>query len=109
MRFTVSVAALLAALVIATPASASVRLIGITSPIRHGGYATLSVALSPSANCSIAVHYKSGDSTAAGLYPKSGSRISWTWKVGTNTTPGRWWITVSCGSAGTLNTSFVVT
>jgi hypothetical protein len=53
--------------------------------------------------------YKSGASSAAGLYPKRGVRISWTWKVGTRTTPGRWPITVSCGSAGTLRTSFVVT
>jgi hypothetical protein len=28
--------------------------------------------------------------------------------VGTRTTPGRWGIVVSCGSAGTLRTSFVV-
>lgn len=61
------------------------------------------------ATCSITVYYKSGPSVAAGLYPKRGSRISWTWKVGTRTTPGRWSIVVSCGSAGTLRTSFVVT
>ena len=57
----------------------------------------------------IAVYYKSGASRAQGLYPKRGARISWTWKVGTRTTPGRWGIVVSCGSAGTLRTSFVVT
>ena len=72
-------------------------------------YATVTVAASPSATCSITVYYKSGPSRAQGLYPKHGSRISWTWKVGTRTTPGRWPILVSCGSAGTLNTSFVVT
>src|SRR6266516_614707 len=45
-----------------------------------------------------------------GIYPKRpvGGRVSWTWKVGTRTTPGRWPIVVSCGSAGTLRTSFVV-
>jgi hypothetical protein len=90
-------------------ASAGVRLVSVTSPINHGGYGTLTVSVSPAKTCSITVYYKSGPSSAAGLYPKRGSRISWTWKVGTRTTPGRWPINVSCGSAGTLQTSFVVT
>jgi hypothetical protein len=97
-------------------ASARVRLVSVTSPIRHGAYATLTVAYatltvaaSPAQTCSITVYYKSGSSSAAGLYPKRGTRISWTWKVGTRTTPGRWPIAVSCGSAGSLQTSFVVT
>jgi hypothetical protein len=93
----------------ATAASARVRLVSVTSPIRHGSYATLTVTVSPARACSITVFYKSGPSHAAGLYLKSGSRISWTWKVGTRTTPGRWPIRVHCGSAGTLSTSFVVT
>ena len=61
--------------------------------------------------CAITVYYKSGPSHAQGLYPKrptSTGRVSWTWMVGTRTTPGRWAISVSCGRAGTLNTSFVV-
>jgi hypothetical protein len=97
-------------LAVARPAtgSARVRLVRVTSPINAGAYATLTVSVSPSHRCSITVYYKSGSSTAAGLYPKRGSRISWTWKVGTRTTPGRWPIVVSCGSAGTLRTSFVV-
>jgi micrococcal nuclease len=99
----------LAALVLASAASASVRLVRVTSPVSHGSYATLSVKVSRVATCSITVNYKSGPSHAAGLYPQRGTRISWTWKVGTRTTPGRWPITVSCGSAGTLHTSFVVT
>jgi hypothetical protein len=91
-----------------TTASARVRLVSVTSPVPHGAYAALTVAASPAQTCSITVYYKSGPSSAAGLYPKRGSRISWTWKVGTRTTPGRWPITVSCGSAGSLRTSFVV-
>jgi len=57
------------------------------------------------------VYYKSGPSHAAGLYPKRpvGGRVSWTWKVGTRTTPGRWPIRVSCGSAGSFRTSFRTT
>jgi allantoicase len=97
------------ALALPATASARVRLLSVTSPISAGSYATLAVSVSSAGTCSITVYYKSGTSRAAGLYPKRGSRISWTWKVGTRTTPGRWPIIVSCGSAGTLRTSFVVT
>jgi hypothetical protein len=106
----VLIVALLAALAIPATAAARVRLISVTSPIGAGSYARLTASVSPSRTCSITVEYKSGPSHAAGLYPKRpvGGRVSWTWKVGTRTTPGRWPIVVSCGSAGTLHTSFVV-
>jgi hypothetical protein len=105
-----ALAALTASLVVAAPASARVRLVSVTSPASPGSYSTLVARVSRAATCSITVHYKSGPSRAKGLYPKRtvGGRVGWTWKVGTNTTPGRWGITVACGSAGTLNTSFVV-
>jgi hypothetical protein len=90
-------------------ADARVRLVSVTPGI-PGSDATLVASVSPARTCSITVHYKSGPSRAKGLYPKRPVRgkVSWTWRVGTNTTPGRWAITVSCGSAGTLRTSFVV-
>jgi hypothetical protein len=75
----------------------------LTSPIHRGSYATATVKTKPGAACSIIVEYKSGASTAAGLGPKtaSGSGVaSWTWKVGTNTTPGSWPVTVTCASGG---------
>jgi hypothetical protein len=110
---------LLAALVLAATAAStslaaasSVRLVRVTSPISRGDYATLRARVAPSSfTCSIAVYYKSGRSTAKGLYPKRprNGRVSWTWKVGTRTTPGRWPIRVSCGRAGMLRTSFIVT
>ena len=109
MRRLIVTLAVVAALAVTSAAGASVRGVGITSPIRHGSYATLTVSVSRTSTCSITVFYKSGPSEAAGLYPKRGKRISWSWRVGTRTTPGRWPITVSCGSAGTLRTSFVVT
>jgi hypothetical protein len=97
----------------ATASASTVRLVRVTSPISHGSYATLVAHVSPSnVTCSIAVYYKSGKSTAAGLRPLRrpvARRVSWTWKVGTRTTPGRWPIYVRCGSAGTLHTSFRVT
>jgi hypothetical protein len=109
-RFLVAAAVvLLVGASVSMAATSSVRLVHVTSPIRHSAYATLTVKVSRTATCSITVYYKSGPSEAAGLYPKRGKRISWTWKVGTRTTPGRWPIVVSCGSAGTLRTSFVVT
>jgi hypothetical protein len=65
----------------------------------------------PSANCSIVVHYKSGPSRAKGLIPKVASslgRASWPWRVGSNTTPGRWPIVMTCEKGtdhGELKTS----
>lgn len=109
MRKAVVLFVLVVALVIPASAAAKVRLVHVTSPVSHGSYATLTVSVSRTATCSITVNYLSGPSSAQGLYPKRGRRISWSWKVGTRTTPGRWPITVSCGSAGTLHTSFVVT
>jgi hypothetical protein len=106
--FVVVVAAL--ALALPFSASASVRLVSVTSPARAGSYATLVARVSTRATCSISVIYKSGPSVAQGLYPKPvvAGRVRWTWKVGTRTTPGRWPIIVNCGSAGRLRTSFLV-
>jgi hypothetical protein len=102
--------AIAVALALPAAASARVRLITVSSPATPGSYATLKASVSPSRTCSITVTYMSGPSHAQGLYPKraAGGSVSWTWKVGTRTTPGRWGIVVSCGSAGTLRTSFVV-
>jgi hypothetical protein len=110
MRSFVWIATVAACLALPSGAAARVRLVSVTSPIGAGSYATLRAAVSPARTCSITVEYYSGPSHAAGLYPKRpvGGRVSWTWKVGTRTTPGRWPIIVSCGSAGTLRTSFVV-
>jgi hypothetical protein len=98
--------------VLPATASAKVRLVHVTSPVSAGSYATLKAKISRKrAACSITVYYKSGPSEAQGLYPKRTRhrRVSWTWKVGTRTTPGSWPVVVSCGRAGTLHTSFVVT
>jgi hypothetical protein len=102
--------AIVASLVVTSTASARVRLASITSPASPGSRATLVATVSPNATCSIVVHYKSGPSRAKGLGAKRTvrGRVSWTWMVGTNTTAGRWGITVSCGAAGTLRSSFVV-
>ena len=104
-----TMALLAAALALPATAQARVKLVRVSS-VYAGDYATLTAAVSPARRCSIIVHYKSGPSKAQGLYAKmpSSGRVSWTWKVGTNTTAGRWAVTVSCGAAGVLRTSFVV-
>ncbi len=96
------------ALVIPAQASAAVRLVRVTSPVSTNATASLTVVVSPASTCSIAVYYSTTPSQARGLSPKRGARITWTWKVGSRTKPGRWPIVVSCGTAGKLKTSFVV-
>lgn len=103
---------------IASAASAQRRLtvvqVHLTSPVSPGSDATLTVQTLPGAGCTITVHYKSGPSRAHGLVPKTADRqglVSWTWRVGTRTTPGTWPIVVRCvlgSSEGTLETSFEV-
>ena len=75
----------------------SLEIVSVTSPVSPGAYATLKAGAPPGAQCSIVVYYKSGSSTAQGLYNKQADvngDVSWTWKVGTRTTPGSWRIVV---------------
>jgi len=91
-----------------------ITLISVTSPAAPFTDATLTISTTPGASCSIVVRYKSGPSRAKGLVPKVGDgsgRVSWTWRVGSNTTPGRWPIVVTCEKGtdhGELRTSFEV-
>jgi len=76
--------------------------------------ATIQIQTSPGARCSITVTYKSGPSKAKGLSPQPADgrgRVAWRWRVGSNTTPGRWPIVIRCekgGDSGELRTSFEV-
>jgi hypothetical protein len=110
LRLSVLTLVLVGALLTAPSASARVRLVYVTSPAEAGSIATLVASVSSARSCSVTVLYKSGAARAQGLVPKRprDGRVSWTWMVGTRTPPGRWPIVVSCGSAGTLRTSFVV-
>jgi hypothetical protein len=111
-RVGVLITASAAALLFASAAAATVHLVRLTSPVAPESEATLTARVLPrGVSCSITVNYKSGPSHAAGLFPKRPSptgRVSWTWTVGTSTTPGRWPIVVSCGQAGTLHTAIRV-
>jgi len=95
-------------------AGLSLEIPSVTSPVRPGATATLRAVTAPGANCSIVVYYKSGPSTAAGLGPKTADasgNVSWSWTVGTRTTPGTWRIVVKTSQGGstiTKETSFTV-
>ena len=106
------IALFIVALALVAPATAiaKVRLVSLTAPAHPGEHATLVAAVSPSASCSITVLYKSGSSHAHGLTPHRSvaGRVSWTWMVGTNTTPGSWVVYVDCGAAGILRTKLTV-
>lgn len=84
------------------PVAAAVRKVSLTSPVRAGKDASLTVSVSPSARCTIKVAYDGVVAKAKGLGPKSGAKVTWRWRVGTRTPPGRWPVTVRCGKSGTL-------
>ncbi|RTE08822.1 hypothetical protein [Paenibacillus whitsoniae] len=92
--------------------AASVQIVSVTSPAARNATATLKAKVAPGATASIVVHYKSGPSTAAGLETKQADingngNVSWSWKVGGNTSFGSWPITVRSGNAS-AETSFEV-
>jgi hypothetical protein len=102
-----------AATAAASPVAAQTVVTFVNAPLTvpHGSNATLQVKTAPNTSCSIEVDYKSGPSTAAGLVAKNSDgagNVSWTWKVGTNTTLGAWPITVTCGD-GSAQTHINVT
>jgi hypothetical protein len=81
----------------------SLEIVSVTSPVSAGAYATLEARAPPGTVCTIAVYYKSGLSSAQGLYPKQtddDGYVSWTWKVGARTTPGNWRIVVTATCEG---------
>ena len=84
------------------PPPLAVRFTSVKSPVSRGGTASVSIATTAGASCSIVVTYKSGPSTAAGLTPRSADgqgAASWSWTVGANTTTGDWPIDVTCNGA----------
>ena len=84
-------------------AALTIEIESLTSPVRPGAHATLVIRTLPGAYCTITVYYKSGPSKAKGLDPKEADeagRVSWTWKVGTKTTPGTWSIVVTASIDG---------
>jgi competence protein ComEC len=80
------------------PTKLFINVVSLTSPITAGGIAKLTINTFPGAACTITVYYKSGASQAAGLGPQtanSNGDVTWSWKVGSRTTPGTWRIVVT--------------
>jgi hypothetical protein len=85
----------------APPAITSVTFPSGPASGSRGDYATLTAHYRTGVSCGIVVYYKSGPSRAQGLGAKGtngAGLVSWTWKIGTNTTRGQWPIDVTCGS-----------
>jgi len=75
----------------------SINVVSLNSPISAGSNARLTIQTAPGAVCSITVYYKSGPSSAAGLGSQTADasgQATWSWKVGSRTTPGMWEIVV---------------
>src|SRR5205809_7550608 len=95
MRFSAAVftAAVVAVAALVHAIEVPVELVRLTSPVAPYTDATIVVKTLPGAACTIVVLYKSGPSRARGLLSQDASsrgQVSWTWRVGSNTTPGRW-------------------
>jgi hypothetical protein len=94
--------------------SLPLSVVSLSSPVQPFTEATIQARTAPGATCEITVIYKSGKSVAKGLVPKqadSRGDIAWRWRVGSNTTPGKWPIIVACSKGqdfGRLETAFEV-
>ena len=80
------------------PSELFINVVSLTSPIAPGGTSRLTINTIPGAACTITVYYKSGASQAAGLGSQTAGEngdVTWSWKVGSRTTPGIWSIVVS--------------
>ena len=99
-----SVSAMVACLALIGVGSAAARVstASFTSRVHPGDDASLTVHVSPSARCTIVVVYDTVVSRARGLGAKTGSTVTWHWRVGSSTHAGTWPVVVSCGNSGTL-------
>jgi hypothetical protein len=86
---------------VVTAAPAQVlNILSVTNPVECGAMATLTAKGKPGVEYDIDVIYKKTESKAKGLENKkaaSDGTVSWTWKVGSGTTPGTYTITVNGG------------
>ena len=99
MRAAIGAAVILLCFSAAGAMDVAVELVSLTTPVAPFTDATLTAKTVPGAACTIVVLYKSGPSRARGLVPQdanSRGQVSWTWRVGSNTTPGRWPVIVRC-------------
>ena len=96
------------AAVFVSAAAAAVRVTKRPGRVSTGDMASVMVSVSPKARCTIGVYYSTTASRAAGLGAKRGTKITWTWRVGSNTKPGTWPVKIDCGKSGKAQTSVTV-
>jgi hypothetical protein len=96
------------AAVFVSAAVAAVRVTKRPGRVSTGDMASVTVAVSPRARCTIGVYYSTTASRAAGLGAKRGTKVTWTWRVGSNTKPGTWPVKIDCGKSGKAQTSVTV-
>lgn len=76
-----------------TPASFRVKKLSLTSPIRPGKVASLTIRVSPRTRCKAQVPSAYKGAQAMPLAAKAGGTITWRWRVAA---PGRWPVVVRC-------------
>lgn len=79
------------------PVGVSVQV--LTSPVKPGGNASLTIRTRPDAACSVKVTYKDQPSTDGGLIPKTADEfglVQWTWTVESSRPVGTWPVDVTC-------------
>lgn len=84
-----------------TPVGVSVTV--LTSPIKAGSNASITVKTKPLAACSITVEYDKKPSTDTGLVPKSADDygvVTWAWTVESGRPAGKWPVDVTCARDG---------
>jgi hypothetical protein len=96
------------AAVFVSSAAATVRLAKRPGRVSRGDSASVTVVVSPKARCRIGVYWSSRKSEASGLEGKTGKKITWTWRVASNTNPGTWPIKIDCGKSGKTQTRITV-
>lgn len=74
----------------------------LTTPVKPGANAAITVKTNPEAKCSISVKYKDVPSTDSGLSQKVADEyglVSWSWGVEESAPEGKWPVDVTCANA----------
>ena len=87
-RLFILLTAIVLAGIIVSSAFAAVRVTKRPGRVLTGDTASVTVSVSPQARCTIGVYYSTTASHAAGLGPKRGTKITWTWRVGSTRSRG---------------------
>lgn len=87
------------------PADTDLEIVSLPAPTKRGNQASMTVRGTPSALYTLEIKYKSGWSVANGLGAQTADAdglVTWSWKVGSRTTPGVWEIKITDASGDIL-------